>query len=69
MSLSMIETYLLHQKDKPSNASVNGRLTSYTRRINQVMPLSMIETYLLHQNDKPSNASVNGRDLPLTPEG
>ena len=25
MPLSMVETYLLHQKDKPSNASVNGR--------------------------------------------
>ena len=69
MPLSMVHTYLLNQKDKPSNASVNGRLTFYTRRINLVMPQSMVETYLLHQKDKPSNASVNGRDLPLTPEG
>ena len=48
MPLSMVETYLIYQKDKSSNASVNGRLTSYTRRINLVMPLSMLETYLLH---------------------
>ena len=53
MPQSMVETYLLHQKDKPSNAPVNGRLTSLS----------------LTTQDKPSNASVNGRHLPLKPEG
>jgi hypothetical protein len=53
MPQSMVETYLLLQKDKPSNATVNGRLTSLS----------------LTTQDKPSNASVNGRDIPLTPEG
>jgi hypothetical protein len=50
----MVETYLLYQKDKSSNASVNGRLISYTRRINLVMPLSMLETYLLHRKPIPA---------------
>ena len=65
----MVETYLLYQKDKPSNASVNGRDLPLTPEgFNQVMPQSMVETYLFHQKDKPSNTSVNGRDLPLPPE-